>query len=117
MSPAGETDLWTACAPRALLLPAGSRAVFIATAQCTPLDAVEGFIRRLVGRGIHVDCVLIDEREFMRIYNDQGVDIRDDQHLLYKQLARVLAQAGARVFPLSRRQPDLRKAQVFLLQF
>lgn len=106
LAPGGETEFWRPFAARALALAPGSRAVFIVTAMETPPGPVGELVRRLVLRGVAVDIVLIDEREFIRIYRDQEFDIRKK----LPDFARVMSElrlAGARVFPLTRTEPRL----------
>ena len=104
--PAGETDFWEVCGPRALALTPGSRAVFIVTALGLPAAPVAELIKRLVASQIAVDLVLIDEADFIRIYRDQELDKRK-QPLDFAQLSEFLTLAGARIHPLHRAQPHL----------
>jgi uncharacterized protein (DUF58 family) len=106
IQPAGEADFWETCGVRALTLTPGSRAVFIVAAMCTPpLRAME-LIEELVANSIAVDVVLIDERDFIRIYRDQEFNPRTAGPE-FGELAAALGRAGARVFPLGRSQPRL----------
>jgi uncharacterized protein (DUF58 family) len=101
LNPAGEADFWTACGPRALMLPPGSRAVLIVPALCTPREPAQDLIKGLVGAGVGVDLVLIEDQDFLRIYRDQEPDVQRDT-LPFAELARTLALAGARVYPVGR---------------
>ncbi len=106
VEPGGETDFWRHIVPRALELPAGSRAVLIVTAGVMPFEAAREMVRRLVARQVGVDLVLIDEEGFIRIYKDQEVDLRRGQPG-FAELVEALSQSGARVFPLRRGAAEL----------
>lgn len=111
LHPDGETDFWTMAGERALALRAGSRAVLIGVAQTTPLETAVPLVYRLIEQGVAVDCVLIDERAFIRIWRDQEANPASDGPP-FEQRAEFLRLAGARVWPVRRgqRAPILRPA-------
>ena len=106
LEPSGETELWGEVAPRALLMAPGSRVVFVAAVNQMPLARAAGLVRRLVQSRIAVDCVLIDDRDFIRFYRDQEVDRRQD-HVDFASAREALGLAGARIWPLDRRHANL----------
>jgi uncharacterized protein (DUF58 family) len=118
ISPAGETNLWADLAPRALMLAPGSRAVLIGPAATVPLETALALIRRLVQRGVATDFVLIDERDFIKIYKDQEVDVRKGLPD-FDTLRREFTLAGARVWALNRERATLAgipRAEVEILE-
>ena len=99
----GESDFWEACAPRASMLAPGSRAVLIVPAVHAPLKETRILIERLGASGVSVDLVLIDHRDFIKIYRDQ----EEDQRLGWPTFAErieTFGHAGARVWPLHRKE-------------
>lgn len=103
LNPIGEGDFWEECGRRALMLPAGARAVFIVSTINTPLKPAQELIKKLCGSGIEVDFVLLDEREFIKIFKDQEKDIRSDQPA-FEEYVQTLTRAGARIYPIRRGQ-------------
>jgi uncharacterized protein (DUF58 family) len=101
---AGEGDFWNLALARARLLPPGGRAVFIVTTARTPIGIAEA-LQPIMHAGVSVDCVLIDERAFIKIYHDQDVVVPTRDEVESKVLH--LRQAGARVFLLSRERQQL----------
>jgi uncharacterized protein (DUF58 family) len=101
LNPEGETDYWSMASEAALALPAGSRAVFIAVAALAPLDRLLPLLWRLDIAGVAADCVLIDERPYMKIYRDQEPDLAPPGPSFDERVA-VLRAAGARVWPIRR---------------
>lgn len=109
LSPAGETDFWPTCGARALMLQPGSRAAFIAAAYNTSLNETVDLVKRLIHIGIGVDLVMLDERDFIKIYKDQEYDARKNP-ISFEEKIDTLRQAGARVFPLRRGQASIADA-------
>ncbi len=107
LEPAGELSLWRDLAPRALMLAAGARAVFIgASAQVEPGEAAR-LVAELVESGVGVDAVLIDERDFIRIYQDQEADAARRDGNGFEAVRRELMLAGARVWRIGRARASL----------
>jgi uncharacterized protein (DUF58 family) len=105
LNPDGETDFWTMAGARALALGRGSRAVLISVAQTTPTATAEALVRRLVQRGLAVDCVTIDAHDFIRIWRDQEADM-EERGVSFEAQNERLRLAGARVFPLRKGRPS-----------
>ncbi len=106
LMPGGETDFWEECSPLALQLPRGSRVVFISASANTPLEQAEALVKRLRESRISVDVVLIDQRDFIKIYQDQE-SFESMDAARFDQIAAALHGAGARVIPVSRAEPQL----------
>lgn len=105
LNPAGEASLWRDLAPRALLLPAGSRAVFICAVANVPLAEAVVLLRRLREAGVGTDCILVNEQDFIKIYGDQEKDVRGQPGL--GAVCEELRLAGARLWLLDRHRASL----------
>jgi uncharacterized protein (DUF58 family) len=101
LSPGGETDYWAMAAGRAIQLEPGSRAVFVVTAHETPPDDAARLVARLAAQGVASDFVLLDERRFMPIYQDQQFDLRKGRPE-FEALCEGLRRVGARVHAMDK---------------
>lgn len=105
LNPIGEGNLWRDLAPRALLLPAGSRAVFICAVANVPIDDAVLLLQRLREEGVGVDCILVNEQDFIKIYRDQEKDVRSQPTL--DDICEELRLTGARIWLLDRHRASL----------
>ncbi|MCE5227971.1 DUF58 domain-containing protein [bacterium] len=105
LNPSGEGSMWRDLAPRALLLPAGSRAVFICALGNVPVVDAVVLLRRLGEAGVGVDCILVNEQDFIKIYHDQERDIRTQPHAY--EICEELRLTGARLWLLDRERASL----------
>lgn len=101
VQPGGDLNFWGEAAPRAAALGPGSRAIFIASASATPIDAACSVVRGLVFRSIAVDVVLLDDSRLLRIWRDQDPPLAIAE-AEFERVSAALRQAGARVLPLAR---------------
>lgn len=109
IQPEGEQFFWRDVAPLAGALPPGSRAIFLAVAASTPLEASCALVRGLLRRGVAADVVLLDESGLVRIYRDQE-PTRMGADASFNLLWRALELSGARVFPMRKGQGPERLA-------
>ncbi|MEN6626843.1 MAG: DUF58 domain-containing protein [Candidatus Sumerlaeia bacterium] len=105
LNPSGEAVMWRDLAPRALLLPAGSRAVFICAVANVPVRDATLLLRSLAEAGVGVDCILVNEQDFIKIYRDQEKDVRHDPRA--EDVVEALRLTGARLFLLDRARASL----------
>lgn len=105
VEPQGEADYWGDSAERALRLAPGSRAVFIVATNRTDVLRALPLFNQLISEDIRVDLILLDDTEYIRIYQEHEQGLR--RAGTSEKMAELLRETGARVTILPKAAPRL----------